>query len=138
MTVTQLTGAGQIYKAFGDGGTARIDFAGDAATTAAALQPDGKIVTVGSQTPASAFGSRGSTRAARSTRASVPAGKATIAFGDFNLSTATAVQPDGRIVVAGATATNKVVQLAVARLLGEATPPPSGSQGPPTKPRCGV
>ena len=42
MTVTQLTGAGQIYKAFGDGGTTRIDFAGEPATTAAALQPDGK------------------------------------------------------------------------------------------------
>jgi uncharacterized delta-60 repeat protein len=138
MTVTQLTGAGQIYKAFGDDGTTRIDFAGEAETAAAALQPDGKLVTVGSLTPATAFAVARLDETGALDAGFGAAGKATIAFGDFNLSTATAVQPDGRIVVAGAMATNQVVQLAVTRLLGEATPP-SGSQNPvPAKtPRCG-
>jgi uncharacterized delta-60 repeat protein len=139
ITVTQLTAAGQLFKAFGDGGTARIDFAGAASTTAAVLQPDGKVVVVGALTPGSAFAVARLDASGAPDAAFGSAGKATIAFGDYNHSAATALQPDGGIVVAGVTATNNVPQLAAARLLGEPTPPPSGSQNPvPAKtPRCG-
>jgi uncharacterized delta-60 repeat protein len=117
MTVTRLNPNGSPDITFDGDGTATIDF-GSLADLAggAVLQPDGKIVVAGSTQDAedvaiarlNANGSPDTTFGA--------AGKATVDFGVATFGFAVALQPNGRIVVAGQrTAGN---DFAVARVLG--------------------
>ena len=117
MTVTRLHPNGSSDITFDGDGTATIDF-GSLADLAggAVLQPDGKIVVAGSTQAdedvaiarLNANGSPDTTFGA--------AGKATVDFGVATFGFAVALQPNGRIVVAGQrTAGN---DFAVARLLG--------------------
>ena len=117
MTVTRLHPNGSSDITFDGDGTATIDF-GSLADLAggAVLQPDGKIVVAGSTQDdedvaiarLNANGSPDATFGA--------AGKATVDFGSATFGYAVALQPNGRIVVAGQrTAGN---DFAVARLLG--------------------
>ena len=117
MTVTRLHPNGSSDITFDGDGTATIDF-GSLADLAggAVLQPDGKIVVAGSTQDdedvaiarLNANGSPDATFGA--------AGKATVDFGSATFGNAVALQPNGRIVVAGQrTAGN---DFAVARLLG--------------------
>jgi len=128
IAVTQLTRGGAIDTAFGIGGTNTADFDGEDLTGAAVLQPDGKVVVAGIASAEKAFAVArfGATGALDPGFGS--AGKTTVVFGADSIGTAAALQPDGKLVVAGATATDEVAQLAVARLLSDA--PPSSGGGP--------
>ena len=117
MTVTRLHPNGSPDTTFNGDGTATIDF-GSLADLAggAVLQPDGKIVVAGSTQDAedvaiarlNANGSPDTTFGA--------AGKATVDFGVATFGFAVALQPNGRIVVAGQRAGSD--DFAVARLRG--------------------
>ena len=117
MTVTRLNPNGSPDITFDGDGTATIDF-GSLADLAggAVLQPDGKIVVAGSTQDAedvaiarlNANGSPDTTFGA--------AGKATVDFGVATFGFAVALQPNGRIVVAGQRAGSD--DFAVARVLG--------------------
>jgi uncharacterized delta-60 repeat protein len=117
MTVTRLNRNGSLDPTFDGDGTATIDF-GSLADLAfdLVLQPDGKMVVVGSTqadedvavarlnpngSPDNTFGA---------------AGKATVDFGVAAFGDAVALQPNGRIVVAGQRTGGE--DFAVARLLG--------------------
>lgn len=113
MTVTRLRTNGMPDPAFAGDGTATIDFPA-VLTTGAALQPDGRIVVAGSTSgdfavarlngdgsPDASFGN---------------GGKATVDFGGPTFASAVALQPNGRIVVAGHRTAGE--DFAVARLLG--------------------
>jgi uncharacterized delta-60 repeat protein len=117
MTVTRLNPNGSLDTTFDGGGTATIDF-GSLADLAndAVRQPDGKIVVAGytqadediAVARISANGSPDATFGA--------AGKATVDFGVATFGNAVALQPNGRIVVAGQRTGGD--DFAVARLLG--------------------
>jgi uncharacterized delta-60 repeat protein len=133
MAVTQLTAAGEIDKAFGNGGAATADFDGEELIGGAVLQGDGKLVVAGLATGENAFA------VARLGAGGVldpgfgSAGMTTVQFGEISQGSAVALQPDGRIVVGGVTATDDVPRLAVARLLGDS----AGGHGP-TRPAPAV
>lgn len=130
--ITRLTSDGRRDVTFGDGGTAAGGFAGEPAATeiAAALRPDGTIFVAGSEVYGAAlavgrlspggaldtgFGSGGST---------------SFAFGLASVGAAAALQPDGKLVVAGATLVGIGANLGVARLLGDPPALPDGSEDP--------
>jgi uncharacterized delta-60 repeat protein len=115
VTVTRLNPNGSPDTTFDGDGTATIDFGpGGEPASSAVLQPDGKIVIVGSAQAGIAvarLNANGSPDAAFGA-----AGKATVDFGADAAGHAVALQPNGRIVVAGQlTGTG---DFAVARLLG--------------------
>ena len=117
MTVTRLRGNGSLDTTFDGDGTATIDFgtlsdvAGDAA-----VQPDGKIVVAGS-TQADEDVAIGRLNANGSPDTTFgAAGKAKVDFGVATFGHAVALQPNGRIVVAGERTGGN--DFAVARLLG--------------------
>ncbi len=127
MVVRQLTPGGDEDKSFGDSGTATADFDGEDVTGAAVLQPDGKVALVGVASAENAFavarfGANGTLDPGFGS-----GGRTTVAFGEISQGSAAVLQPDGRLVVAGVTATANVPRLAVARLLGD----PSGTGGGP-------
>ena len=117
MTVTRLKPNGTLDATFDGDGTATIDF-GSLADLAndAVLQPDGKIVVAGytqadedvAVARINADGSADATFGA--------AGKATVDFGVATFGNAVALQPNGRILVAGQRTGGD--DFAVARLLG--------------------
>jgi uncharacterized delta-60 repeat protein len=117
MTVTRLHPNGSSDITFDGDGTATIDF-GSLADLAgdAVLQPDGKIVVAGStQADEDVAIARLNANGSPDTTFGV-AGKTTVDFGVATFGFAVALQPNGRIVVAGQrTAGN---DFAVARLLG--------------------
>jgi uncharacterized delta-60 repeat protein len=130
---------------FSTDGISTADFGGADGAYSAVLRPDGKVVAAGLTTEGGAefavarflpngaldttFGSEG---------------KSTVSFATADIANAVALQPDGRVVVAGQTLYNNV---AVARL--QADPPPAAGAGPaggpgsaggtartPSTPRC--
>jgi uncharacterized delta-60 repeat protein len=117
MTVTRLKPNGSPDTTFDGDGTATIDF-GSLADLAndAVLQPDGKIVVAGytqadEDVAVARINANGSPDATFGA-----AGKATVDFGVATFGNAVALQPDGRIVVAGQRTGGD--DFAVARLLG--------------------
>ncbi len=112
MTVTRLNPNGSPDTTFNGDGTATIDFGpGDDPARSAVLQPDGKIVVAGGDVAVARLNANGSPDAAFGA-----AGKAAVDFGAATFGNAVALQPNGRIVVAGQrTGTDN---FAVARLLG--------------------
>ena len=131
LVVVRLNTDGTFDSTFGTGGTAQTDFglAGVEAAYAAALQPDGRIVVAGgvvvSLVDSDFAVARLQPGGALDTTFSTD-GRTTIGFGAPELASALALQPDGRIVVAGTTQANN--DIAIARLEG-VTRPPAGSSG---------
>ena len=111
MTVTRLNPNGSPDTTFNGDGTATIDFGpGDDPARSAVLQPDGKIVVAGGDVAVARLNANGSPDAAFGA-----AGKAAVDFGAATFGNAVALQPNGRIVVAGQRSGG---DFAVARLLG--------------------
>ena len=133
MTVTRFDRAGRLDRTWAGDGQASADWDGYSMGAAAALQPDGKIVVAGVwvseiDMAAARFTPAGALDPTFGTR-----GQATIPGGFIEVTQAVALQPDGRIVLAGvATGGAPVV-----RLLGDAprgggaSPPPVGDTLPP-------
>jgi uncharacterized delta-60 repeat protein len=117
LTVTRLTPNGSLDTTFGTAGTATIDVGVTADLAAgAALAPNGKIVVAG-YTQASEDVAVARLNANGSLDATFGnAGKATVDFGVATFGNAVALQPNGRIVVAGQRTGGD--DFAVARLLG--------------------
>jgi uncharacterized delta-60 repeat protein len=115
ITVTRLNPNGSPDTTFDGDGTATIDFgAGGEPASGAVLQPDGKIVVVGSALAGVAVARLNANGSPDATFGA--AGKATVDFGAATSGNAVALQPNGRIVVAGQR--SGAANFAVARLLG--------------------
>ncbi|MBN9523163.1 hypothetical protein J0H58_32385 [bacterium] len=101
--VMRFTAAGTFDPGF-DGNTNQIvDFGGDDQATGLALQPDGKIVVVGSTTSGNDFAViRLNTNGSLDNTFSAD-GKQTVSFGGVDVGRGVAVQDNGRIVVVGFT-----------------------------------
>jgi uncharacterized delta-60 repeat protein len=120
---TRLDHSGTLDASFGAAGTATADFVGKDGAAAAALQPDGKILLAGWTSAdylvaAARLDSTGALDAGFGT-----GGKTTFGFGEPTAAvTAAALQPDGKLLVAGAIAQDMLPKIALARL--QADPPP--------------
>ena len=132
MVAVRLDREGKTDGGFGAGGKATADFEGQDGFAAAALAPDGRILLAGTAAGASVL------TAARFSPAGLPdggfgsGGQTTFAFDVLNLAYSAAVQPDGKLVIAGQTAVGgTVARTAVARLLAD-PPPDGGPAGPDT------
>ena len=94
---------GDLDPSFGDGGVARVPFAGGGVGTArdAVVQADGKVVTVGGDRRR-----RLRDRALPRGRDARPGfsddGRLTLSFGGSDAATRSLQQPDGKLLVAGA------------------------------------
>ncbi len=106
MTVTRLNPDGSLDNSFDGDGTAGVDQDGDERAYALALQPDGKIVLVGETSPLIGFGP--DIAVARLNSDGSPdagfngTGVRLIDYGlSFDQGRAVALQPDGKILVAG-------------------------------------
>jgi uncharacterized delta-60 repeat protein len=132
---TAAAAPGDLDPAYGTGGKTTVDFGGDDLVEASVLQSDGSLVTVGDTAP----GTGGDDMAvSRLTPSGAPdpafgsGGKATIDFtGGDDKALAVALQPDGKIIVAGQTTGGLGgEQFAVARLTSVgALDPTFGSGG---------
>jgi uncharacterized delta-60 repeat protein len=142
-SVTRLTNEGDVDATFGDAGTSKALFDGEklADVFAAAVRPDGRAYVAGTPVGATAFG------VARLGMTGVLdpgfglGGTASVEFDQVSVSAAAALQADGKLVVAGATLKGVAARLAVVRLFGDATPPPTAEPvpggTPAVQPRCG-
>jgi uncharacterized delta-60 repeat protein len=106
----RLNADGSLDTTFGTGGKQTVDLGGIDDANAVLLQPDGKLVLVGTQAPAGAPMPGGVTAnfavARLNTDGSLDTsfdtdGKQTVDFGTIDAANAAALQPDGRIVLAG-------------------------------------
>jgi uncharacterized delta-60 repeat protein len=126
--VTRLTPEGKPDPTFGMAGTASPDFAGQDSATGLALQDDGKLLVAGHTSAGFDFA------VARLDANGVldpsygAGGKTTLGFDEDAGSGDAVLQPDGRLVISGATASYGV---AVARLLGD---PPAEEPRPDPEP----
>jgi len=133
LAVTRLNPDGSFDTSFDNDGTSGADFGGRETGRAALLQPDGKVVLVGSTSlnddiavarlhPNGALDS-----------SFTADGRTTINIGGHDYAYAAALQADGRIVIAGDTTDGALI----ARLQGEGAPAPvpggggAGSDPPP-------
>jgi uncharacterized delta-60 repeat protein len=117
MLVTRLNPNGTTDMTFAGDGTAAIDFGPntDDFANAAALQPDGRIVVAGYVQGGLFAVARLNANGTPDTTFSAD-GKATVDFGGVAFGEAVALQPNGRIVVAGQFTDGE--NFAIARLLG--------------------
>ncbi len=90
---------GSLDSSFGTGGKVTTDFGGSDAALAAVLQPDGKIVAVGTSAADFAL-ARYNTDGSLDTSFGT-GGKVTTDFGGTDQAWAAVLQPDGKIVAAG-------------------------------------
>jgi uncharacterized delta-60 repeat protein len=105
-TAVRLTSSGAIDTSFGTGGHTVVDFGGDDHVEAAALQPDGRIILAGDST--AGMGGHNFAAARLNSDGSVDpsfgmAGKVVLDFGGDDGADAVAVQPDGKMLLAGNT-----------------------------------
>jgi uncharacterized delta-60 repeat protein len=127
MIATRFDREGELDRSWGDGGRASADFDGYSMGAAATLQPDGKVVVAGVwigeiDVAAARFTTSGTLDPTFSAD-----GRASIAGGFIEVAQAVALQPDGKVVLAGAGTAGALV----ARLLAD--PPPA----PPPPPAAG-
>jgi uncharacterized delta-60 repeat protein len=134
--VARLTTAGKPDETFSDDGAASPDFAGQDAAVGVGLQADGKLVVASSTTAgydfaAARFGASGAPDPSYGTD-----GKATVDFGDNAAAGGAALQADGRLVISGATQGSDpgVVNVAVARVLGDPAPEEPKPEDPEPQP----
>ena len=131
--VYRLTPGGMLDGGFGQSGTSRVDVSGTGSAYAVAAQPDGKILVAGynevndntnavvyrlnaAGTPDTGFGQ---------------GGKLELDEGGYEIALALALQPDGRILVAGSAAdpTFSASDAIVYRLKANGTPDPTFGHG---------
>jgi uncharacterized delta-60 repeat protein len=134
--LTRLTSSGVIDSTFG-GGSVFADFGDSNFASAMGLQANGKIVLGGSAT-GTAFGAARFQPAGALDSTFGNGGKVTVDFPAASQPSAMAIQPDGKIVLAG---NNALGQTVVVRLLGD-LPGSGGGPGGPGGPgatvvRCG-
>jgi uncharacterized delta-60 repeat protein len=120
--VTRYTKSGALDRGFGRGGKVLTDFGPSRADvpTAVAVQPDGKIVVAGLSElglGATQFALARYTKSGALDRGFGRGGKVLTSFGssDYDTASAVALQPDGKIVVAGYSTANETGDFAVAR-----------------------
>jgi uncharacterized delta-60 repeat protein len=105
--VLRLNADGTPDSGFGSSGTELVDFNGaDDTANASAIQPDGKIVAAGTTSPSAAVYNVGVTRLLTNGNPDPSFGsngRATVDFGKQIIPVAVALQPNGKIVVAGTT-----------------------------------
>jgi uncharacterized delta-60 repeat protein len=109
MIVARLNRNGSIDRSFGNNGAANVNFGLTDRAFSLALQPDGKIVVVGSadvvdvstDTPTPHFAVARLRPNGTRDRSFSGDGRQVVGFGDADLALAVALQPDGKIVVAG-------------------------------------
>jgi uncharacterized delta-60 repeat protein len=132
--VIRLQPNGVLDTTFGTEGKSIVDFGGaDEPGRAVALQPDGKIVVAGSTNANGTYDfsvARLQPNGLLDTTFGT-GGKSIVDFGGNDVGFAIALQPDGRIVVAGESDANGTKDFAVARLEGDPAGGPGGG-GPPT------
>jgi uncharacterized delta-60 repeat protein len=124
--VARLLPGGSLDDSFGAGGKAVINFAGQSGVSDVALQPDGKIVLVGYAGDNFGVARLQPNGSLDTTFGS--GGKTEIGYGPVAYGVALAMQPDGKIVVAGET--HSPDDFAIARLQGD-------PGGPAAKSKCG-
>ena len=116
--VARLGLNGGTDNGFGNGGWTLVNFAANDVANSVALQPDGKLVVAGYASD----GAQTDFALARLNANGAPDnsfdgdGKAQVDLGGADTGTATALQPDGKILVAGYTVAGTTTRLAVVRL----------------------
>jgi uncharacterized delta-60 repeat protein len=103
VVVARLVAGGSPDLAFGINGSRVIDAGGDDGATAVTLQPDGKIVLAGSAGPSSAMAVTRLNPNGSDDDGFDGDGTSLLDFGAVDAADAVALQPDGKIVVAGST-----------------------------------
>ena len=129
MVVARLTRAGTLDGAFGEGGAAKADFEGQDIAAAVARQPDGKLLVAGTTTAGYDFAVARFDASGVLDASFGSGGKTTIGFDDLAIATGAVLQPDGKLVVAGATVVDVTAtdpHVAVARLLADPLPGRAG------------
>ena len=125
-----LTSAGAPDPGFGTDGAQAIDDGGDERAHAVAIQPDGRIVVAGSSLGARNAAVWRLTRTGARDPSFGTGGTRPIDLGGtFEVATAVAIQPDGKIVVAGRATLNNVSYALAARLTPTGAPDPSFGAG---------
>jgi uncharacterized delta-60 repeat protein len=121
--VSRLNTDGTDDTSFGAGtGSATVDFGQNDFASAIALQPDGKIVVAGFTESGSGANTADDFAVARLLPNGSPDtsfgtnGRMTIAMAKYDYANAMALQPDGKIVVAGSTGGDGPLDIAVARV----------------------
>jgi uncharacterized delta-60 repeat protein len=135
MVLTRLTRTGSVDTTFGNGGTATSRLADRRIDPAAiVLQPDGKIVVSGTLT-ASPETAEFDFVVARFDRDGHldpgygSGGLATVSFGGLEMSGPAAIQPDGKVVIAGYALDGIMPRVVLARLLADPAPAPAPGPG---------
>jgi uncharacterized delta-60 repeat protein len=125
VAIAQLAANGSLDSLFGVSGKTTADFGGTDEAYAVALQPDGKIMAVGSTSNGSNSGDFAVARINPNglyDQSFGAGGRMTVDFGGDERAHAVLLQPDGKIVVAGETVKGTTGwDFAVARLLGGPT-----------------
>jgi uncharacterized delta-60 repeat protein len=119
IAVARLKTDGTIDGSFDFDGRKEIDFGGAAFASGVAVQPDGRIVVAGTADPGDMVVARLSSEGAFDPGFAGD-GTTVIDAGGDDSGDALALQPNGRIVVAGSTSVND--DIVVARLNGDGTP----------------
>lgn len=122
--IARIQANGSYDPSFGTNGNFPIGFGGNDTANAVVLQPDGKIVVAG--TDGDGFAIARLTPGGALDPTFGTGGRATVNFAGVDVAHGLALQPDGKIVVVGATGSD----FAIARLLGdppaEVNPPQVG------------
>jgi uncharacterized delta-60 repeat protein len=134
--VTRLTAGGEPDAAFDRDGSAAVDLRGPDVPAGAALQRDGKLLVAGS---AGYDFSAARLTAGGALDPSFGAGGGSVfGFTGVNAASASAIQADGKLVIAGLTVVGDDARVAIARLLADpakAGGGPAGPRGDTTAPR---
>ncbi|HVK12342.1 MAG TPA: hypothetical protein VM597_26550, partial [Gemmataceae bacterium] len=116
----RLVPAGALDATFEADGVSLVDFAGvEDVGRAVAVQPDGRIVAVGSGEPNKNFVVARFNPDGTDDTSFSDDGKAVVSFGAADHATAVAIQPDGRIVIAGYTDAGGDNDFAIVRLTAD-------------------
>jgi uncharacterized delta-60 repeat protein len=128
-TVSRFDVDGALDASFGAGGQVSTPFPGFSSAVAGLLQPDGRIVAVGSGTPAA--GGPAAPMAARYNPDGTldssfgTAGQVTVPLAQDFVTGGAALQPDGKLVIAGTYGSAGSSDFALLRLLSNGAPDPS-------------
>ena len=114
MAVLRLRADGSLDRGFGRGGIRTLGTSSGDAAYDVAVQPDGRIVVVGDGGPRADIAVARLERDGSDDLGFGARGRARVDLGEIELGSAVALQPDGRIVVAGATTRDD--DIVVARL----------------------
>jgi uncharacterized delta-60 repeat protein len=134
MVVVRVDGSGTLDETFSNNGIATFSITDFAQAHDLSLQPNGKIVVAGSAGGGGGFGLFAVARLGSSGILDPSFdgdGRVTVTFGDFDGANASAVQEDGKIILAGTTYPGPEMDpnFALARLVGDAPVSPGLVRG---------